>query len=231
MVSANEYYEIIRKAYSGSENSEIASQQSRYMKYHFEYFGLKAPIWQGIIREIFAKEGILNGEPLKEFITTCFQDDRREMQYAAIAMSQKALKKQDQDFIKIIEFMITNKSWWDSVDWISAHIAGAFFLRFPELLVPITEKWMASGNIWLQRASILFQLKYKSKTNLVLLSKYIVQTGQSKEIFLRKAAGWALRTVSYFDPNFVISFVENNPGLSPLTKKEAMRIILKNKKD
>ena len=39
--------------------------------------------------------------------------------------------------------------------------------RFPHLTVPITEKWMASGNIWLQRICLIFQLTYKDKTDLL----------------------------------------------------------------
>lgn len=229
MTTANEYYEIIRRKFSEVENPEIAVQQSRYMKHLFEYFGLKAPSWQGMLKELFTQYGILHGEDLIDFIELCFADDHREMQYAAIEMAQKAVKKEQENYIEVIEFMIINKSWWDSVDWISSGIAGAFFLRFPHMIVPITERWMHSGNIWLQRAAIIFQLKYKNKTNLDLLGKYILSVAASKEFFLRKAAGWALRTVSYFNPAFVSTFVKENPHLSNLTKKEAMRIILKRK--
>lgn len=225
MVSAQEYYHIILTAFSAQENTEIASQQSRYMKNNFGYFGLKAPVWQGTLRQIIAENGILRGAALSTFIDTCFADPHREMQYAAIEMAQRMVKKEAIDFIEVTERMITTKSWWDSVDWVAATIAGAHFARFPELIPSVTARWMHSENMWLQRSAILFQLKYKQKTDLDLLGKYILQVGESREFFLRKAAGWALRTVSAFNPAFVIDFVEHNPQLSGLTKKEALRNI------
>jgi 3-methyladenine DNA glycosylase AlkD len=120
--------------------------------------------------------------------------------------------------------MLLNKSWWDSVDWIST-LVGIHFQRYPHLIVPITERWMSSDNRWLQRICIIFQLKYKKNTDYELLSKYILAVANSKEFFLRKAAGWALRDISRHNPTFVIDFVEKNPHLSPLTKREALRLI------
>ena len=227
MVSAQEYYLLILTAFSAQENTEIAAQQSRYMKNNFSYLGLKAPVWQGTLRQIIAENGILRGAALSTFIDTCFANPHREMQYAAIAMAQRAVKKEEIAFFEVIERMITTKSWWDSVDWIAANIAGAHFARFPELIPSVTTRWMHSDNLWLQRAAILFQLKYKQKTDLDLLGKYILQVGESREFFLRKAAGWAFRTVSAFNPDYVIEFVAQNPQLSGLTKKEALRNIPK----
>jgi 3-methyladenine DNA glycosylase AlkD len=224
MLSANQYYEHIRSVFSANENPEIAAQQVRYMKYHFEYFGIKTPIRVILLKDIFVKEGILGGEELREFIETCFQDDYREMHYAAIQMVEKCIKKQPEAFIEVLEYMLLNKSWWDSVDWIST-LVGIHFQRYPHLIVPITERWMSSDNRWLQRICIIFQLKYKKNTDYELLSKYILAVANSKEFFLRKAAGWALRDISRHNPTFVIDFVEKNPHLSPLTKREALRLI------
>jgi 3-methyladenine DNA glycosylase AlkD len=226
MLTANPYYEHIRSVFSELANAEIAEQQIRYMKNHFDFFGIKAPIWQPALKNTFNEIGILSGEELRDFITTCFEDDCREMQYAAIEMAQKAIKKQPEDFIHVLEYMIRNKSWWDSVDWI-ATLVGIHFQRYPHLIQPITEQWMDSDYLWLQRICIIFQLKYKEKTDLDLLSKYILATAHSKDFFLQKAAGWALRDLSRKNPDFVRNFVAQNPQLSPLTKREALRLLKK----
>lgn len=227
MISANEYYLLILNEFTTRENPEIAAQQSRYMKNQFAYLGLKAPVWQGTLRKLIAENGILRGEVLADFVDLCFADDHREMQYAAIEMAQRAVKKEELGFIAVIEQMIVRKSWWDSVDWIASGIVGAYFQRFPEQVLPLTTRWMKSENMWLQRSAILFQLKYGEKTDLNLLGKYILMVADSREFFLRKAAGWALRTASAYFPEFVIDFVEQNPHLSGLTKKEALRNIPK----
>ena len=83
---------------------------------------------------------------------------------------------------------------------------------------------MDSKNMWLQRAAILFQLKYKDKTDTDLLFKLIEETASSKEFFIRKAAGWALRELSKTNPGLVLEFVLSH-NLSGLTKREASKYL------
>ena len=80
------------------------------------------------------------------------------------------------------------------------------------------------GNIWLQRVSLIFQLTYKDKTDAELLFDYVKRLAESKEFFLQKAVGWALRQYGKTNPAVVKKFVENTP-LSPLTRREALKNI------
>ena len=57
-------------------------------------------------------------------------------------------------------------------------------------------KWMESDNIWLNRISIIFQLKYKEKTDTKFLEKAILTNANTDEFFINKAIGWALREYS-----------------------------------
>lgn len=223
----SDYYEYARSIFSEKENPEYAAKQAAYMKYNFEYLGLKMPIWTALTKAIFAEKGIFTGEELMDFVTICFEDDHREMHYLAIEMVQKNIKEQDESFIDFITFMLSTKSWWDSADWIAPKLAGEHFKRFPHLIVPITEQWMASGNKWLQRSAMIFQLKYREKTDFALLSKYILELCGSKEFFLQKGAGWSLREYSKRSPSEVLNFVAQNPQLANLTKREAVRLINK----
>ena len=225
--TASEYYEYAFRIFSEKENPEYAEKQAAYMKYNFLYLGLKAPVWTVLAKEIFAEKGILEGEILQDFVALCLEDDHREMHYLAIEMVQKTVKKQEESFIDFITFMLSTKSWWDSVDWIAPKLAGEYFKRFPHLIVPITESWMSSGNFWLQRSAMIFQLKYREKTDFDLLCKYILALCGTKEFFLNKGAGWALREYSKYNPSAVLNFVVQNPQLANLTKKEAVRLILK----
>ena len=108
------------------------------------------------------------------------------------------------------------------MDGIASWLVGEHFKRFPKLIKPYTEKWMKSGNMWLQRTVILFQLGYKDKTDVKLLFKNIKKCMDSKEFFIRKAIGWALREYSKTNAQAVINFVENNE-LAPLSKREALK--------
>ena len=80
--------------------------------------------------------------------------------------------------------MLTHNSWWDSVDSTNTHVIGKYFLQFPQFIPKITDRWNDSDNFWLQRMSILFQLMYRDKTNLDLLTKYIENRQFEKEFFV-----------------------------------------------
>jgi 3-methyladenine DNA glycosylase AlkD len=84
---------------------------------------------------------------------------------------------------------------------------------------------MRSGNIWLQRTCLIYQLKYKDDVNTELLSSFIKELSVSKEFFIAKAIGWSLREYSKRNPSWVLDFVQNT-DLQPLSRREAMRLIV-----
>ncbi|HMX40293.1 MAG TPA: DNA alkylation repair protein [Saprospiraceae bacterium] len=202
---------------------DIALGQMAYMRHQFEFFGLKMPAWTALAKQVHAERGIPQGEELKSLARQCFADEHREMHYFALQTVEKALKKQPEDFIEFLEELILTQSWWDTVDWINK-LVGQHFRRFPQLAAPVTERWAESGNIWLQRVSMIFQLSYRDKTDAALLFDRVRRQSRSKEFFLQKGAGWALRQYAKTDPDAVRQFVDATP-LSPLTRREALKAI------
>ena len=125
-------------------------------------------------------------------------------------------------FIGLFEQLIITKSWWDSVDGLASWMVGEHFKRFPHQRDQYIDKWMKSGNMWLQRTCLLFQLGYKDKTDEILMGSIIMSLNGSKEFFIDKAIGWILREYSKTDFQAVINFVDNNE-LSNLSKREALK--------
>jgi 3-methyladenine DNA glycosylase AlkD len=78
--------------------------------------------------------------------------------------------------------------------------------------------------MWLRRAALLFQLKYKKQTNEELLYQYIVKNADSKEFFIQKAIGWALREYSKTNPESVGKFIEGQK-LAPLSVREGSKYV------
>jgi 3-methyladenine DNA glycosylase AlkD len=196
----------------------------KYMKNLFEFLGIPKPQRLLLKKELLKKERLPGVERLEEIIKKLWQLPGREYQYFGFELVEhyrKQLKEQD---IDLLEYMITNKSWWDTVDFIAANLVGPHFCRFPHMVGPYTTKWLASGNMWLQRTALLFQLKYKAGTDVVLMFKIIGRLADSKEFFIRKAIGWALREYSKTEPAAVLNFVESQP-LSNLSKREALKVI------
>ena len=222
-LTINKYTELLGNILREKGDPTVALGQMAYMKHKFDYFGIKAPVWLGISKAFFEENGIFEGEELKEFVRQCFEEPQREWHYLAIEMTQKALNKQSADFIEFLEEMILTKSWWDSVDWL-AKLVALHFERFPHQIKPITEGWMVSDNMWLQRMAITFQRYYKHKTDPDMLFDYILRLSDSKEFFIQKGSGWALREYGKIYPQSVLDFVEKNK-LPPLTRREAIRRI------
>jgi 3-methyladenine DNA glycosylase AlkD len=87
-------------------------------------------------------------------------------------------------------------------------------------------QWSRSRNLWKRRSAILCQLSFKNETDLDLLYAAIEPSLGSKEFFLQKAIGWALRQYAWTDPREVRRYVRANADrLSALSKREALKNI------
>lgn len=222
------YIELLRTEYLKQANPLRAAQKDAYMRNQFIHFGLVAPEQHALLKSFLMDHGLPDQNDLPELIALLWEQPEREFQHFGMGLMEKFSKKVDADFINTYEFIIVNKSWWDSVDLIASHLVGTHFKRFPELIPVYTEKWMASGNFWLQRTALLFQLQYKKNTDVNLMFNLIGRLAHEKEFFIRKAIGWILREYSKTDPEIVIEFVENNQ-LSHLSKTEALKVINRKK--
>ncbi|RLD23241.1 MAG: DNA alkylation repair protein [Bacteroidetes bacterium] len=221
-MSTPEYLRPLEIAFHENASVKDALQMKKYMKDKFEYFGIKSPLRKEIYREHKLKYGLIPNDQIKEIVTWCWRQPQREYQYFAMEFLGRVAKKANEKIIDLYVYMIAHKSWWDTVDYIAANLVGTFFLRYPERIVELTDQWMASEDMWLQRTCLLFQLKYKSAMDMELLHTFIMKLVESKEFFIRKAIGWILREYSKTNPDFVINYVENN-SLSGLSHREALK--------
>ena len=84
--------------------------------------------------------------------------------------------------------------------------------------------WAGGDDLWKRRSAILCQLGWKGETDLGLLYACIEPSLGSKEFFLRKAIGWALRQYAWTDPGEVLRYVAaNEERLAPLSRREALK--------
>jgi 3-methyladenine DNA glycosylase AlkD len=204
-------------------NDDNAGPMKKYMKDHFPFLGIKSPLRKELEKQFFKETGILKEEFNKAIVEGLWDKDEREYQYTAITYIEKFIKKLPKDTILLLERLITTKSWWDSVDSI-APLVGELARKYPELVEENINHWSKHDNYWLRRASILFQLKYKDETNEALLYDYMVKNADSKEFFIQKAIGWALREYSKTNPKSVKAFIEGNQ-LAPLSIREGSKYL------
>ena len=151
----------------------------------------------------------------------------REFQYVVVDYLVKNKRHLIKEHINLLEYLITTKSWWDTVDAIASHLVGTVFQKYPELIDSHGTIWLQSDDIWLNRTMIIFQLKYKDRTNEKLLFDIIKQLKNKDEFFIQKAVSWALREYSKTNPDSVLAFIESQ-DLSNLAKREGMKRINNN---
>ncbi|MDP3944743.1 MAG: DNA alkylation repair protein [Lutibacter sp.] len=205
-------------------NPNIALEQKAYMRNQFEYYGIKSAERREIQKPFLIKEFLPKKDELGKTVIFLWEKPQRDYQYFAQELAFKYVKQFEKKDIALFEYMVTHKSWWDTVDFIAAKLMGEYFKKYPEQKEVSVKKWLLSNNIWLQRCALLFQLKYKENLDPVLLSATINSLLGSKEFFINKAIGWILREFSKTNPTWVKEFSDKT-ALSNLSKKEALRLI------
>jgi 3-methyladenine DNA glycosylase AlkD len=206
---------------------EKAPQMQKYMKSSMPYLGVPAPLARKVFKETFAALRFDNEKSWRNAILYIWGNAQfREEWYAAVALCESRLSKgfQTPDTLSLYEEMIVTGAWWDVVDALASHCVGELLRRYPEQIRKEILIWSRSENIWKRRTSIICQLGFKQETDLKLLYACIRPSLGSKEFFLRKAIGWALRQYAWTNPSEVRRYVQaHEREMSPLSMREALK--------
>lgn len=219
----NETINALVKVYESHKNLQTAIALAAYMRDQYPFLGIKTPLRREILKDF-----LKTNPPNKDWVPILWNLPEREYLCVAIDILNKIKKTLGPNDIILIENCIINKPWWDTVDGLATNIVGYLFGTYPSLQAEYAMKWNHSDNIWLNRSAILFQLRYKQKTNETLLYNFILNHASSSEFFIQKAIGWALREYSKTDAASVMEFIHNN-DLKPLSKREGLRWLKKGK--
>lgn len=227
--SVKEYIEELEEIFEKHADKEKAIQMGKYMRNKFDFFGLHAKQRRKLSRHLQKTDNRPPHSQLGQVIIKLWSKDKRELHYFAMELFERFKADFRIGDIKLMVYMIENKSWWDTVDFISKKLVGKYFKTYPQFKAEFNNKWIKSNSIWLQRTALLFQLAYKEETDSELLFKNIKKLKDIDEFFIQKAIGWSLREYSRTDPEKVDNFIKNNE-LSSLSTREGMKVIKKKQK-
>lgn len=220
----NNFIKTLESEFERQADLKIATEQKAYLRNQFLFYGLKTIVRRTIQKPFLSKTYLPPKKNLEGLVKVLWNKPQREYHYFAQELTRKFIKQLEEKDIILFEFMVTHNSWWDTVDFIAPKLIGAYFKTFPEQRDPYIKKWLDSNNIWLQRTCIIFQLLEKEKTDYEFLAYIVRSLLGSKEFFINKAIGWALRDYSRTNANWVEDFA-NNTDLHPLSRREALRLI------
>jgi 3-methyladenine DNA glycosylase AlkD len=199
------------------------------MKSEMPYLGVSLPVFRRTVRPILKAHPLPGFEAWRDEVLGLWRKAKfREERYAAIELlgDRRAKKFLTMQALPLLEELIVTGAWWDYVDNIAHHQLGAILRAEPRPMKKAMLAWSKCDDLWKRRSAILCQLGMKEETDLDLLYRAITPALSSKEFFLRKAIGWALRQYAWTDPAEVKRWVrEHEAELSGLSKREALKNI------
>jgi 3-methyladenine DNA glycosylase AlkD len=222
-----ELAESLRERLRAAAEPARAPAMQAYMKSAMPYLGVSAVPLRQVCKEAFVglswpDSASWEAEVLAIWRSAAFREER----YAAIELTgvKAARAFQRIDALPMYEEMIVTGAWWDYVDNIAGQRFWALLQNDRAAMKAAMLAWSRDDDMWKRRSAIICQLKAKRETDLGLLYACIAPSLGSKEFFLRKAIGWALRQYAWTDPAEVQRYVrENEARLSGLSKREALK--------
>jgi len=194
-----------------------APAMQAYMRGLFPFLGIATPRRREAIKSLLKS---FKGAPAAELIGIAgelWALPEREYQYAAIDLLAAHWKQFSASELPLIQALVLQKSWWDSVDGLAAVIGDV--LRFEH---DGMDEALRHDSFWMRRIALLHQLGWRNKTDEARLFSYSLSLGHENEFFIQKAIGWALRDYARHAPDNVAGFInENKARLSKLSVREA----------
>jgi 3-methyladenine DNA glycosylase AlkD len=217
----------LRAALRAAGDPARALGMQRYMKSEMPYLGCSMPVLRQVCREVFAAVELPDADRWEALVLSIWRAAAyREERYAALQLTgdRRARAFQTPRAVPMYDELVVTGAWWDYVDLIAARRLGPILRAFPGQLRPLILAWARDENLWRRRTAIICQLGAKGETDTDLLEACIAPSLGSREFFLRKGIGWALREYAKTDPDWVRAYVTAHDGeLSGLSKREALR--------
>lgn len=210
-------------------NAEFAESMHNYVRQQFDFYGIKMTPRRIMLKSFFAQTKQLSHDDLLELAKKMYERSEREFHHTAIEVLDKQLKPKDliESDIQFFEWLIGQHSWWDTIDVIAPRLVRDYFYAFPHQRDKIVDRWLTSGDRWLVRSAILFQLKMKEDVDFPYLFEVIKRATGTSEFFINKAIGWILREHGKRHPDRIREFIRANEEiLHPLSIREGMRKLL-----
>ncbi len=198
----------------------------RSMRSELPYRGVPTPGWRRLTNALVAEHPLSDVDTLLATVRTLWhQAAYREECYVALELTghRRHAGWQTPALLPLYEELIVTGAWWDLVDEIAIRRIGPLLRAHPRAVRPVVLAWRDDGDRWKRRTSVICQVASKSATDTALLAECIRANLEDRDFFLRKGIGWALREHAKTDPDWVRGFVDDHPGLSPLSRREALR--------
>ncbi len=218
--------DIVIAALREAADPARAPRQQAYMKSGMPFLGVAVPQCRRIVGSVAGAHPLPDAGAWEAAVLDLWRGAaHREERYAAVELllAGRYSRWLEPARVTMVEELVVTGAWWDYVDPIAARGMGTMLAAHPGPVKALLRDWARDGDIWKRRTAMLAQLRAKRATDTALLADAIRPSIGSSEFFLRKGIGWALREYSKTDPGWVTAFIDSHPGLSPLSRREALK--------
>jgi 3-methyladenine DNA glycosylase AlkD len=223
---ADEFATAARSGLADLADPVKAPQMRAYMKSEMPFRGVPKPARTVLNRRLITEYPLPNRELFTKAVVTLWREaEFREERYAALDLAGHRAYAgwQDSSLLPLYEELVVTGAWWDFVDEIAIRLIGPILRAEPDVLTPRLREWARDADRWRRRTAVLCQVGAKADTDTALLTHTIEENVEDPDFFLRKGIGWALREYAKTNPGWVRLFVETHPGLSGLSRREALK--------
>ncbi len=222
---ADTVLERLTVAYPAAADPERAAGMRAYMKDVAPFLGLTSPVRRSLSRTVLAGLPRPDEPDCAAVALRCWRLPEREYHYFAVDYLRRHVTHCSSGFQPVVRHLLTTVPWWDTVDLLAAHVVGGLVAADRDLTA-VMDAWIGDEDLWLVRAALLHQLRYKERTDTGRLFGYCARQSGHGDFFVRKAVGWSLREYAKTDPDAVRAFVaEHRTRLAPLSVREALRTV------
>ncbi|MBM7775304.1 3-methyladenine DNA glycosylase AlkD [Actinokineospora baliensis] len=214
----------IRTRLASAGDPGRAPDMQRYMKSDMPFRGVPKPARDALVRQLPALH--TRAEWLDVIRRLWREATHREERYVALDLLRRYPRWQELDLLPLYEEFVVTGAWWDYVDELASRHIGSLLMAQRDAVTPVMREWAVSEDRWKRRVAVICQLGAKGETDLALLAFAVEANEADGDFFLRKGIGWALRQYARVDADWVRGFVEAHPGLSGLSRREALKHIL-----
>jgi 3-methyladenine DNA glycosylase AlkD len=218
--------ERLRADLAAHADPAAAVGMQRYMKSAMPFRGVAKPARERLLEAAVADHPPADAAELDAAVRELWDAaEFREERYLALSLAghHRHVAWVGPSWLPLLRYWIVTGAWWDFTDEIANRRVGPLLRAHPDAARPVVRGWTTDPDRWLRRTSVICQLGSGPATDTALLTEAIEANLADPDFFLRKGIGWALRQHARTDPDWVRAFVADHPGLSPLSRREALR--------
>jgi 3-methyladenine DNA glycosylase AlkD len=206
---------------------ERAQQEKRYLKSDLRFLGVTQPILRREARAFVRAHRSVDVATLRALVDRLWSRGVHELRSLAIGVLELRTDLLGATDAAWLIGLCDRANTWAHVDWLAVKVIGALAARERGMARHL-DRWAKHRNFWVRRTALLalHDPLLAGGGDFDHFARLAAPMLADKELFIRKAIGWVLRSTARRTPARTYAFVaEHGREMAGLTFKEATRAL------